>query len=307
MTFKKNLFALITLLTASTHASNNLDNRYHPAGEKKLTSLHPNYFSYVFPTGDNELNDESHLEFLLSIQYPIITLSDHHRIYFSYNGLYDFYITEDSNYKSAPIISRRQNPGLTYHLKTPKTGEIQLGYFHESNGQTLEATDGPTAFNDLEQKTSQEYALTQVSRGWDYVSLTYRTRDRPLLSTDTIRQRIQLNLRTYMPKQIFRSAREDKLFWLPPAENATIADYDGLRLLYEILSLSNRPLDFSARIELKTGTASTDALQNLTTRITLLKRIFGIPLFAFYFNGYGKETSTYHLRTQYAGIGLEFR
>lgn len=301
------LFTLIILLTANTHASDNIDNRYHPAGEKKLTSLHPNYFSYVFPTGDNELKDESHLEFMLSIQYPIIKLSDHHRIYFSYDGLYDFYITEDSIYKSAPIISRRQNPGLTYHLKTQKTGEIQLGYFHESNGQTLDATNGPTAFNDLEQETSREYALTQISRGWDYASLTYRTIDLPLLSADNIRQRIQLNLRTYMPKQMFRSDREDKLFWLPPTENTTIADYDGLRFMYEMHSLDNHLYGFSVRIELKTGTASTDAIQNLTTRVTLLNRIFGIPFSAFYFDGYGKEPSTYHLRTQYAGIGLEFR
>jgi outer membrane phospholipase A len=28
---------------------------------------------------------------------------------------------------------------------------------------------------------------------------------------------------------------------------------------------------------------------------------------AFYFNGYGKEPSTYNERTEYIGIGLEFR
>ncbi|OUX38763.1 MAG: hypothetical protein CBE26_00620 [Kiritimatiellaceae bacterium TMED266] len=110
-----------------------------------------------------------------------------------------------------------------------------------------------------------------------------------------------------MPKQMFRSDREDKLFWLPPTENTTIADYDGLRFMYEMHSLDNHLYGFSVRIELKTGTASTDAIQNLTTRVTLLNRIFGIPFSAFYFDGYGKEPSTYHLRTQYAGIGLEFR
>ena len=66
-------------------------------------------------------------------------------------------------------------------------------------------------------------------------------------------------------------------------------------------------LNFSARLELKTGIADADSLKNLTGRITLTKQIEGIPFSLFYFDGYGKELSTYHLRTQYAGIGLEFR
>ena len=53
--------------------------------------------------------------------------------------------------------------------------------------------------------------------------------------------------------------------------------------------------------------ADADSLKNLTGRITLTKQIEGIPFSLFYFDGYGKELSTYHLRTQYAGIGLEFR
>ena len=122
-----------------------------------------------------------------------------------------------------------------------------------------------------------------------------------------MKQRISLNFRKYLPKQAFRTDREDDLFWRENPNLTTIKNYDGLRFSYELLSMRETLLNFSARLELKTGIADADSLKNLTGRITLTKQIEGIPFSLFYFDGYGKELSTYHLRTQYAGIGLEFR
>lgn len=62
--------------------------------------------------------------------------------------------------------------------------------------------------------------------------------------------------------------------------------------------------DFKLRTELKAGIHDpTNPGGKLTLEI--VKR--NLRLSAFYFNGYGKEPSTYHLRTKYFGLGLEFR
>ena len=294
------LFILFQTTLAFTY---NLPSSLHP----KLTSHNPNYFSYVIPTGNNVLTDDPHLEFLLSIQYPIHTFNASSEIFFSYDGLYDFYIVSDSIYESAPVFSRRQNPGISYRFQHAKKGEIQLGYYHESNGQTLDASDGKDAFDELVSKTSREYALTQVSRGWDYLSFTFKSAELALNETQNMKQRISLNFRKYLPKQAFRTDREDDLFWRENPNLTTIKNYDGLRFSYELLSMRETLLNFSAGLELKPGIADADSLKNLTGRITLTKQIEGIPFSLFYFDGYGKELSTYHLRTQYAGIGLEFR
>ena len=294
------LFATLPLLGEADPLS-------YPTTEKKLTSHHPNYFCYINPINKNPLRDEPHLEFLLSLQYPIFQFSAQHKILFHYEGLYDFYITGESGYKSSPLFSRRQNPGLVYTYNHPISGRFIFGYYHESNGQTLDMKDGKTAFDNIAEASGHEYALTQVSRGWDYLSLSYQTYDLSLLDRFDVEQRWVIECRSYLPKQLFLSDREEALFWDRTGQNATISGYDGLHLTYELFSFKNAPTDFSARIELKSGIRSFDAIKKVSGRLSILKRVGSIPFTLFYFNGYGKEPSTYHLRSRYYGIGLEFR
>ena len=69
--------------------------------------------------------------------------------------------------------------------------------------------------------------------------------------------------------------------------------------------------DVFTRLELKTGTRDTEALENIGGKLTfgwnIANEKTNIRLTGFYFNGYGKELSTYHLRTEYFGVGLEMR
>ncbi len=58
------------------------------------------------------------------------------------------------------------------------------------------------------------------------------------------------------------------------------------------------------RVELKSGTSDLDALGHFGGKVSLG---FFDCLTVFYFNGYGKEPSSYHLRSEYVGIGLEVR
>lgn len=101
------------------------------------------------------------------------------------------------------------------------------------------------------------------------------------------------------------SDREDHIFWDSRKADLKIRDYDGLRLMTEY-RFADKAI---VRGELQTGISEDQWFRHTGGKLTTDINI-GSPhtwLSLFYFNGYGKEPSTYHLRTNYYGIGLEFR
>ena len=274
-----------------------------------LTSYDPNYFVIAETFSDGELAEDTHIEFYLSIAYPIALNTKAFywpdRVIPVYNGLYDFYLFGD-RYDSAPILSRRQNPGLVFEWNSNTDKVFRLGYFHESNGQTLNDSDGTGATdyqNELD-RVDEAYALSQVSRGWDYLSaradfsFDFGEENKNKL-TDLL---LQLELRNFFDFQTGGSDSEEGIFWEPVTEQPRVREFDGIRLTaehqFELLKA-----DSSLRLELKTGIGGSDALQNWSYKTSLTWGIFHV----FYFDGYGREPSSYHLRSEYAGFGVEFR
>jgi hypothetical protein len=299
----------------------------------KLSANKPNFFGWAMPTSD-DLGDEPHAEFYLSIKYPLVNglleswrtgessqLDKQevirpwipNRWLFIYNGAYDFNMGGE-RYKSSPVISRIQNPGTTFEWDHSNQREkFRLGWFHESNGQSLGVEDSEKLFELEEEQVSGggdkglDYALARVSRGWDYMQFRYEA------SLDDSQQgyRYQLEYRYYCNCQALgaQDGREDDIWW-DPLDSSRINDFDGLRALAE-RSYLLAGQDVFTRLELKTGTRDTEALENIGGKLTfgwnIANEKTNIRLTGFYFNGYGKELSTYHLRTEYFGVGLEMR
>lgn len=305
--------------------------------DSSLDSYEPNYFVFANSTMDGELKDETHAEFLLSIKYSI--LEDYlqkkdlwlSRVSFVYSGLYDFYMLDSDRYESAPIISRRQNPGIVFEFDLRRdssgsvTDSLQINWFHESNGQSLDLeerdnpadedkdgngrNDGIDEFYRQVDIGGKEYALAQISRGWDYAELVYNKNFAGSFF-DKDWYLFEARLRFYCDCQAAGafSEREDRVFWEPVKEQPKIGDFDGLRLKYEV---TNHPfgahLPLLVRGEFKTGIKVDKLFDNNSVRLSLNLGTARFWWSLFYFNGYGKEVSTYHLRTRYVGLGFEFR
>ncbi len=316
-----------------------LNDQQQARAYQRLSSNDPNFFGYAYPP-DDELGDEAHLEFFISQKYALVepwfnkfryvkdpsgarTIREHRawipdRLFFIYNGQFDFYAGDSDRYESSPIISRRQNPGLALEWDFPDPrSKFRLGYFHESNGQSLGPSD-PESPDPLELLAAQrefalknerygaDFALAQVSRGWDFWSLRYQKSRRSYLADfDPEWYQLQAELRVYSDDQLFGGSREDAIWW-EPGNQARIEDFDGLRLLAEG-SYGTERFPFLARIEYRGGVSDFDALGNASWKLTLGIKALNTRFTAFYFNGYGREPSTYHLRTDYVGLGLEFR
>lgn len=260
---------------------------------KKLKGNEPSYF--VYARDNNSAFD--HIEFYLSVEYPMLEGPVHRLfglntdLYFNYNGKYDFYL--EKRY-SSPVISRQQNPGamFEYRLDQPSYGlsTIKSGYFHESNGQTIDS--------------AADYATTEnaedfISRGWDYIPLELKFEFPEKLPGFSF----YFKGRYFLPKQLFMNDKEDTIFW-DRSDNSKIEDYAGLSLVISSQTLiDNRYIEgFKLAAIYRTGYSDF----NLSQRYEATFRTLGLPLYIFYFSGYGNEISNYQERGYTLGVGVEF-
>ncbi|MBI3771974.1 MAG: phospholipase A [Gammaproteobacteria bacterium] len=257
-----------------------------------LSGNEPSYFVFARDKGD----DDYHGEFYLSIKYPLLQrpirylLGKNSALNFNYNGLYDFYLA--SRY-SSPIISRRQNPGLMYEyrfLGHNTLRKAKFGYFHESNGQTI---DNQADF--LNTTNVQDY----VSRGWDYLHLE-------LSVTPEESWYVYLQGHLYLNKQMFKLDREEKWPWEVPVGVALpIDEYDGLRLIVgQTLKRKHWYFD-EIKLSAIYRTGYHDPGHNSTRRLEATFRIFDVPLYLYYFDGYGINIASYFMKSSSYGIGFE--
>ena len=64
---------------------------------------------------------------------------------------------------------------------------------------------------------------------------------------------------------------------------------------------------FVSRLQLQAGTSDWRALGTMGGRLSLGFALGQTRLVAFYHNGYGKDLSSYHIRANDFGLGLELR
>ncbi len=291
-----------TVVPASGEAESGGDDARDYTPKSDLRGFEPSYLVYAF-------DNEAHLEFKVSVKYPLLETSvgwfgkwigGSNQLYFSYTGVYDFFVFSDEAVRpSAPVISRLQNPGVFITNTRPareggglKT--VSLGWFHESNGQYIQ--DNQTFMNTA---NAQDF----VSRGWDYAGLDFKFKSLdPWFTSGTVNY--YLRLKFFCNCQGFGAiaGKEDDIRIFGGTRTAEISDYDGLRF-----TIDNFDWDrWHYGLNLRTGTSSSDALKRLSVRIELSYRVSNVPIKLFYFNGYGKDISTYHIRDRYIGLGFEF-
>lgn len=311
-----------------------LESRSRAEQQGLLVADDPNYFVYAMPI-DDRLDDESHVEFYLSLKSAfgetvLERLKDRqaalatdwgdirsnlipNRVNVHYNGLYDFYLFHSDRYSSAPVISRRQNPGVSLEWDwSRERNTLRLGWFHESNGQQLESNQAEEFFAQRE-RFGEDYALAKVSRGWDYAMVRWQRSESAFSEVfpdgtgeDDRWLKYNLEYRLYCNCQAFGvvDGREDEIWW-EEGNHSRISDYDGLRGMIEAGWQSRHyPFALNARLELKTNTTGSFA-EHWTGKLTLGANFRNLRGTLFYFDGYGREPSTYHLRTRYAGLGIE--
>lgn len=286
------------------------------------TSLHRNYFLVASDHG------ETRPQFLLSIKYELWQYLETwwpedwpyrpQGLDLAYDGLYDFYLFTRP---SAPVVSRTQNPGLFIPFKAPRDRRVLLadewdfGWFHESNGQTIDnAADYNAAYAKMGQGVQD-----LVSRGWDYWYLSAKFSGLPWDRPEDPGQKeithlhhllsFQPVLRLYTGAQGVAGAPEEGVFWKPQAEAPYIYDYDGIRgsFSWELIFPDVGFLHFryvGLEADLRTGYNSGHFAANWSRRFSLTFKTGYCPWFVYYNDGYGPYISDYSTYSRGWGAGI---
>jgi hypothetical protein len=302
---------------------------------KRVSAYNPNRVLWAWPQ-ENKMEEQSHMEFYISLKYPLVSdfkffdkyckddgwfqkyvIDPNHRINFVYNGLYDFYVDGESPYGSSPVISREQNPGVTYELNLCSDSkwfkQLELGAFHRSNGQTIEEPDVGNPLDALDGRLNKDgeitdYTLAGVSRGCDYLSAKYTFGSkysviRPLEEESWWKVSAEF--------RYFGGGSSDDIWW-EEGNDTKLRDVDGLRVHAEksfrtcFWNPENKP-NLVVDLGLRSGVGSVDALGNITYTVDLRwKMIPGTNTWfnARYFDGFSDNLSTYHLKRDYIGVGF---
>ncbi|MDH5765329.1 MAG: phospholipase A [Gammaproteobacteria bacterium] len=295
----------------------------------KFTSYKPNYVVYVPREGNTPPDDDEHLEFFYSFKYRLSDLRfsrlfDHSNyFYLSYTGKFDFYTdifhnTPDSR-KSSPVINRLSNPELHYTIQLSPEGTknglfskyIDFAFGHESNGQTLDV-DSYISYRDNTQ--DGVHYVDYISRGWDYLSAEYKLEYNKNNCQDQYLSCLyaHIYLRYFYDYGPLQKGIDDTIFW-PSSGNddAKIEDYDGIRLIFgkEYPAKPGNPPDKGYWITYRTGINNTGEYNTFSLNLRHDVHFFGLelPVYIKYFNGYGKELTTYHERDEEWTIGLQFK
>lgn len=296
---------------------------------EKFKSYKPNYVVYVPKEGNTPAEDDEHLEVYYSFKYRISNEKIHGKLsynnyyYLSYTGKFDFYTdifheTPESR-KSSPVINRLSNPEIHYRAylssKNQKQGlfskYIDVAFGHESNGQTLDI-NSYEAYRDNTQ--DGVHFVDYISRGWDYLSAEYKYEYNKKNCDAEYFSCLygHIYVRRFYNYGPLQKGIDDDIFW-PDTVNtdAKIKYFDGIRLILgkEFPSEPGSPPDKGYWINYRTGINKTGKYNSFTLNVRHDVGLFGfkLPVYLRYFNGYGKELTTYHERDREISIGLQFR
>jgi hypothetical protein len=258
-------------------------------------------------------DDVGFLDFTISLQYPILAeaLDEGNRYhllpYFAFTARFGQYLgTRDSS----PVIAKRFNPKFFVRYAFgdfPASGEspdqyLDFEYAHESNGQSVDSAEG---FQSLAAGLgSAEYAKDYISRGWDYLGVTWKS------AWDREPARIRLYLSRKWYCGCWMQGDMEQMFpFEAPREIQSIKQVSGWRAVLTLDTGSDNPLVDRGALILDTGTR--DTFKYNTVRLELgipaVKNFTGVPLILWARTGYLSDLAQYYAKVSSFGVAFELR
>jgi hypothetical protein len=276
-----------------------------------LASDEPNMLGWTRDTYEKQ----GFMDFTLSLRYPLFfgTLDEGYKFnmlpFISFTGRMGQYFDRHS----APVVTKRFNPKLFFRFYEPTHAEgmrlwsddngldyYDLGYAHESNGQSV---DSPALFAAaVNSYGSPAIAQDYVSRGWDY--LAYK---RHLQMHDKFGlASLDAGIRYFLRHGLLQASSEEYYLWEGPRTITHISQVDGLRLK---LNFAQRR-DWFRGASLLLMTGYREPGRHNTARLELgftpLSDFMGVPIVLWGQTGYRVNIAQYYRHTWSLGIAASF-
>ena len=271
-----------------------------------LFKYEPNYVGF---THDADAEDNVFFDFKISVMAPLFPN------WFNFNtrqgNLFLAVTIRAGQYmerESAPVIGKLFSPQLFYRHwddsnKNEDSGYIDIGYVHESNGQSINTQEQYQQRITSEQDPSE--ALDYVSRGWDYIELRIK---RGTLFHDS-KYAGSLNLKHFLDHGMLQSKSENYYSWVDGDEINNRNRVNGIKLTVSRIHGNNfdlfnvRTRDYKTELSYETGAGLPFVFHTIRVAETL--RLFEIPVMVWYQYGYSNDLAQYYKKTSSYGIAYE--
>jgi hypothetical protein len=295
-----------------------------------IEAYEPNILGYRWPN-----DDVGFIDITVSLKYRLfpehISLwtcpsgdgcQDRWRAYLGFTGQWGFYLGTRA---SDPVIGKSFNPKLFVRY-TPDSSRnsksfwtkgghriyedwsyIDLGYAHESNGQTI---DNGAAYA-LERRLNPddpEFALDEVSRGWDYVQLAGKYSF--LRSASDRRLALYADLKYFLTNGPIQGTPEEYHSFENDPDAKSRSEVEGVLAAMEyqwrqdLIRTKKGPVLADPRVMLQFETGYESPFQYHTFRIEIGATLMELPIALWYQDGYSSSLARYYKHSSAVGIEL---
>jgi len=335
----KTVLLIILVLIVSSHAKTDslqttpLDSFPIQKDVFHLKTYEPTRVGYSCADGEgvslkNSCASNGFMDFFISIEYPFFEFySDYLNASFNkklhinskiqlipvplitFSGRFAQYI---ATRRSSPVVSKSFNPKLLLRWGKPADNyRLEIGYAHESNGQSI--SDSLAYLRERANDSIQEHENgfpyfsmetdEKLSRGWDFFDANYR------LFLHVYRSRFTLfgNYKYFFPVGIIQGSADNKRTWESMGLDIKRQEVDGLFFSVEykqnvswyILEFPRKwkrdtPTFGNPRLLLSARTGIKNSFDYNTLRTEVSFDILGFPISLFYQRGYLNDLSMYY-------------
>ena len=272
-----------------------------------LEAYEPNAFGYT------KNNDDVHYEnFKVSIEIQLMRqhTNDQNRAYFSFTGVFAFYIGDR---ESGPVVGQEYNPQFFYkHLWSCNKGDkstgsgddercyFTVGYNHDSNGQIIES---PGQFIETARNQSYAAAYDGISRGWDYIGINSKF----VIPNQNLGGKVALYpmFKYFLAHGLLQGNPEELHHdWEHPPDAKTRREVDGVSLLTKYQPTIG-PLGANLGVGFTTGYEHSLKYNTIRFEAGCNLPILDLPITFWVQNGYMSDLSRYYQRVKGYGVQVE--
>ena len=252
------------------------------------------------------------MDFKLSLLYPMLHDGEPvsegpyrylPRPYFAFTGRFAQYITTR---ESSPVLAKRFNPKVIARTWLSEKGEyIDFAYEHESNGQSINtaAAYQRKVADLIASGENPDYAKDYISRGWDFLSLTFKNK----MTFGSQDVSSYLGLKTYLPNGILQGPTEEAHLWEGAAREFSRSDFDGISWrLVSKMRLKMGPIrGTKGSIELITGIGK--PFEHISSQLEFTTFWWDFPITLWGASGYNSDLIDYYTRVESFGLAFELK
>jgi hypothetical protein len=312
MTISRPVFAAILLAWGCAAYADEKGCDVHGEKEAQLCGYEPTTIGYT-----KDSDDVGFMDFKISVRYQLFPesitkglnyiaddLGNKYSLYIAFTGRFGQYIgTRDS----APVIGKRFNPKAFLRRWTDmaerdleKRGYLDLGYGHESNGQSV-TTAGQYAQAQAAAERP-EFANDQLSRGWDYLELVWKKAK--YSAVDGLSSYV--TLKYFLENGLLQGAPEEYNGLENSPQGKPRSQVNGVAGLLKYSRETEKLWvleDFKAAAGYETGYHRMSRYN--TWRLELGTKVVQLPVNFWYQTGYGSDLAQYYKKVSSKGIEVQ--